>query len=101
MSLAKIMEEEARLVILRTLAEQPDQRLNSSLLQGDLAERWGINRSREWVHTQLGYLAHEVGAVTLAQMGTVWIASLTARGLDHAERRIVLPGVKRPSPPEV
>lgn len=101
MSLAKIMEEEARLVILRTLAEQPDQRLNSSLLQADLAERWGINRSRDWVHMQLGFLAHQVSAITLTEMGSVWIASLTARGLDHAERRVVLPGVKRPSPPEV
>lgn len=100
MSLAKIMEEEARLVILRTLAEQPDQRLNSSLLQADLAERWGINKSRDWVHMQLGHLAHELGAVTLTDMGTVRIAALTARGLDHVERRTVLPGVKRPSPPE-
>ncbi len=98
MSLAKIMEEEARLVILRTLAEQADRRLNSSLLQTDLADRWGINRSREWVHVQLGFLAHEVGAVTLTEVGTVRIAELTARGLDHVERRLVLPGVKRPSP---
>jgi len=100
MSLATIMEQEARLVVLRTLAEQPDQRLNSSLLQADLAERWGMNRSREWVHVQLGFLANDVSAVTLTQMGSVWIAALTARGLDHVERRTVLPGVKRPSPPE-
>ncbi|MGO8738613.1 VpaChn25_0724 family phage protein [Rhodoblastus sp.] len=100
MSLATIMEEEARLVILRTLAEQPDRRLNSSLLQTDLSDRWGINRSRDWVHMQLGFLAHEVGALRLTEMGSVWIAELSARGLDHAERRIVLPGVKRPSPPE-
>jgi glutaminase len=98
MSFAQIMEQEARLIMLRTLAEQPDQRLNSSLLQSELAERWGINRSRDWVHTQLGFLAHEVGAVTLVDAGTVRIASLTARGLDHVERRVVLPGVKRPSP---
>lgn len=98
MSLATIMEQEARLVILRTLAEQPDRRLNSSLLQADLATRWGISRSREWVHTQLGFLAHEVGAVSLTEVGSVWIAELTARGLDHVLRVVVLPGVKRPSP---
>lgn len=97
MSLAKIMEEEARLVILRTLSEQTDQRLNSSLLQADLAERWGINRSRDWVHMQIAFL-DQIGAVTSHEIGTVWIASLTARGLDHVERRQILPGVKRPSP---
>lgn len=99
MSFSKIIEEEARLVILRTLAEQSDQRLNSALLQADLAERWAINRGRDWVHMQLAALA-QIGAVTTAEMGSVWIAALTARGLDHVERRLVLPGVKRPSPPE-
>lgn len=96
----KIIEEESRLVILRTLAEQPDQRLNSSLLQADLAERWAINRTRDWVHLQIGHLA-DLGAVTVVTAGSVRIASLTQRGLDHVERRTVLPGVKKPSPPEV
>lgn len=100
MSLASIIELEARLVVLRTLSEQADSRLNSSLLRDDLAERWGINRTRDWLHAQLGFLA-DIGALTLADMGSVKIATLTARGLDHVERRIVLDGVKRPSPPEV
>jgi hypothetical protein len=100
MSLAKIIEEESRLVILRTLAEQPDQRLNSSLLQADLAERWAINRSRDWVHLQIGELSN-LGAVTVVAVGSVQIATLTQRGLDHVERRTLLPGVKKPSPPEV
>ncbi len=100
MSLAKIIEEEARLVILRTLAEQSDQRLNSSLLQADLAERWAINRSRDWVHLQLGELAN-LGALTLVDAGSVRIATLTQRGLDHVERRMLLPGVKKTSPPEL
>jgi hypothetical protein len=99
MSLTTIIEQEARLVILRTLAEQPDQRLNSSLLQSDLADRWAINRSRDWVHLQISALS-ELGGVTVLDMGSVRVASLTARGLDHVERRVVLPGVKRPSPPE-
>lgn len=100
MSLATIIEQEARLVVLRTLAEQSDLRLNSSLLRDDLAERWAINRTREWLHVQLAYLA-DIGAVTLTQVGSVRIATLTARGLDHVEHRVVLDGVKRPSPPEV
>jgi hypothetical protein len=99
-SLAKILEEEARLVILRCLAEQPDQRTNSSALRDELDVVWGINRSRDWLHVQFGHLA-EIGAIIVQDVATVKIATLTARGLDHVERRSVLPGVKRPSPPEV
>jgi len=99
MSFASRMEEEARLVILRVLSEQPDLRVNSSMLRDELDALWGINRTRDWLHVQLGWLA-EMGAITVQDVATVKIATLTARGLDHVERRIVLPGVKRPSPAE-
>ncbi len=100
MSLATIIEQEARLVVLRTLAEQPDRRLNSSLIRDDLAERWAINRSRDWLHVQLGWLA-EMGAVAIMDSGSVKIVTLMKRGLEHVEGATVIPGVKRPSPPEV
>ena len=96
MSLEQIMEQEARLVTLRMLAEQPDERLNSSLLRDQLAEGWGINRTREWLHTQLRFLA-DVGAVQLTDAKSVLIAQLTQRGRDHVERRLLLEGVKKPS----
>lgn len=99
MSLASIMEKEARLVVLRTLSEQPDRRLNSSLLRDDLADRWAINRSRDWLHVQIAYLA-DIGAVLVVDVGSVKIATITGRGLDHVEGRAILDGVKRPSPPE-
>jgi hypothetical protein len=97
--LSEIMEREARLVVLRMLAEQTDRRLNSSLLRDELAERWAINRTRDWLHVQLRFLS-DVGAAHLTEAGSVLIAEITQRGLDHVERRIVLDGVKRPSPPE-
>jgi len=100
MSFAAMIEEEARLIILRTLADQPDNRLNSSLLRDDLANRWAINKSRDWVHLQLDQLA-EMGAVKATRIETVVIAELTTRGLDHVERRTVIPGVKKPSPAAV
>jgi len=96
MSLELIMEREARLVVLRILAEQPDERLNSSLLEYQLREAWAINRTREWLHTQLRFLA-EIGALRVTEAGTVLIAELTRRGRDHVERRITLDGVKKPS----
>jgi hypothetical protein len=97
MSFTEIVERESRLVALKLLAEQPDRRLNSSLLREALADSWAINRSREWLHVQLRFL-NEIGAVTITEAGTVLIATLTDRGLDHVERRVVLDGVKRPSP---
>ncbi len=97
MSFTAIVEHEARLVILRMLSEQPDLRLNSSLIRDALAESWAINRSRDWVHKQLRALA-EIDAVAITEAGTVLIATLTGCGLDHVERRVVLDGVKRPSP---
>lgn len=91
-----LIEREARLVVLRMLAEQSDRRLNSAVMREALAEEWAINRSRDWLHVQLRDLA-EIGAVELEEAGSVLIVTLTDRGLDHVERRTVLAGVKRPS----
>ena len=98
MSFDRIIREEARLVILRALEEQPDGRLNSALLQTTL-ESYGITKSRDWVHDELNWLAG-MGAVALVSAGTVRVASLTAKGADHVGRRLVIEGVKRPSRPE-
>lgn len=99
MSMDRIIREEARLIVLRTLDGEPDRRLNSELLRLEL-ERWGITRSREWVHAELRHL-EQLGAVTVVEAGSVLIAALARRGEDHVGRRIVLDGVKRPSAPEV
>ncbi len=96
MSAADIQREHARLIMLRDLAEQPGNRWNSALLRDDLEERWAIARTREWVETELLWLA-QMGAVETTRMGSVLIVQLLQRGLDHVERRFVIEGVKRPS----
>lgn len=95
MSMDSIIREEARLIVLRALEEQPDGRLNSALLQRTL-EAYGITKSRDWLHDELRWLA-DIGAVTVVDAGTVRIATLTAKGQDHVQRRIIIEGVKRPS----
>lgn len=95
MSFAEDVREEARLIILRALAEEPDERLNSSLIVRAL-DRWNITRTRDWVHEELRWLA-DIGAVTVEPAGSVRLATLTKKGRDHVERRIVLDGVLRPS----
>lgn len=96
MSLERITREHARLIVLRTLYAEADGTLNSAMLQDVLAS-YGINKSREWLHEELRCLA-DIGAVQLVDMGTVRIARLCGKGADHVERRVVLEGVKRPSP---
>lgn len=93
----RILREDARLTILKALAEQPDGRLNSDLLRATL-EAFGIAKSRDWVHDELNHL-RELGALRLHEIGPERVAELTGKGLDHVQRRIVIEGVKRPSPP--
>lgn len=94
-----IIREHARLIILRELHEQTNYALNDSMLQ-QVLENYGIAKSRDWIREELNYLA-EVGAVSkIASAGSVVIASLLPKGVEHVERRLVIEGVKRPSPPE-
>ena len=88
---------DARLIILKALAAQTDERLHSGFLSEELI-RFGIDRPREWIHGELDWLA-EIGAVTLIKPGSVVVATLTEKGLRHLRRAIVIEGVKRPSRP--
>ena len=89
------MREEARLIILKALAEQVNESLNSSMIEPVLY-RFGINLERAWIHQQLDYLA-TMGAVTLTSAGSVRIATLTNLGQRHLDRHEAIEGVKRPS----
>jgi repressor of nif and glnA expression len=88
---------DARLIILKALAAQTDERLHSGYLAEELL-RFGIDRPREWIHGELDWLA-EMGAVTLTKPGSVVVATLTEKGARHLRRAIVIEGVKRPSRP--
>lgn len=92
---AKIMREEARLIILRALAEQTNESLNSSMLEPVLM-RFGINQERAWIHQQIEYL-HTMDAVSVVEAGSVKIATLTDFGRRHIDRHVAIEGVKRPS----
>lgn len=87
--------EDGRLIILKELTAQVDGRLNEVSIQRVL-DAFAIKRSREWVRTQLRKLA-ELGAVRIAEAGTVMIAQIRSLGRNHVERREVIEGVSRPS----
>lgn len=95
MSYEEFREKDARLVILRELANENDGRMNEVTLT-QVLDLFGHRRSRDWVRTQLRKL-EELGAVKLTEAGTVLIAKLSVAGLDHVERRAVIEGVARPS----
>lgn len=92
-----LIREDARLIILKALAGQVDERLHSGYLPDVLSE-FGIDRPRTWIHGELDWLA-EMGAVTLIKPGSVVVATLTEKGHRHLQRAIVIEGIKRPSRP--
>ena len=96
MNYEDFMKRDARLTILKELHSQTSGALNENILLAVL-DAFGHRRSREWVRTQLQALA-ELGAITIKPAGSVLIASITADGIDHVERRIVIDGIARPSP---
>lgn len=91
-----IIREEARLIVLRALAAEPRYSSSETLLQAEL-ETFGIARSRAWLREEMRRL-EELGAVTVTEAGSVLIATLSEKGRDHVERRVVIEGVKRPGP---
>ena len=94
---AQLQREEARLIILKELAEQKNESLSSSMMEPALT-KFAIYQDRPWIHQQLGYLEN-MGAITLVDAGTVKIASLTEAGHRHLRRQVFIEGVKRPSTP--
>lgn len=92
-----LIREDARLIMLKALSEQVDERLHSGYLVEELL-RFGIDRSREWVHGELDWMA-DMGAVKLLKPGSVVVAILTEKGARHLRRAIVIEGIKRPSRP--
>lgn len=88
------MTADARLMILRELAQQVGARCNEAVLQYVL-DVAGISRPRDWVRTQLRWL-EQAGAVQLAEAGSVLVVTLRGFGRDHVERRAQIEGVSTP-----
>ncbi len=91
----RMQQEEARLIILKELAIQPNESLSSSMMEPAL-NRFAIWRERPWIHLQLDHMAL-VGAIVLVSAGSVRIATLTAAGKRHLARQEFLEGIKVPS----
>ncbi|MCO5082639.1 MAG: hypothetical protein M9955_13410 [Rhizobiaceae bacterium] len=97
MNMDTMIREQARLIIMKALAEQPDETLNSDILE-PLLRTFGIRKPRSWVHEEMAYLA-EHGAAVVVAAGSVHVATLTDKGQRHLQREIAIEGIKRPSRP--
>lgn len=96
MNYARFVEQDRRLCLLRTLHDAPGYRTNSSVLETALDE-YALACSRDVIHTELTFLA-EQGLVTVEDVKTVKVATLTSRGADVATGRVKVDGIKRPGP---
>ncbi len=85
-----------RLVILRALAEDLGYSHNDSIIYS-VVRKFGHNTSRDTVRTQLAWL-REQGLVTIEEIGEIYVATITQRGLDVSTGAATVPGVNRPSP---
>jgi len=94
MAYADLLRADIRLVILRSLAELPAYRGNSSVLN-TILDSYGHGVSRDNTKTELRWL-QEQGLVTIDEAGAVLVATLTERGEDVAKGRARVDGVKRP-----
>jgi hypothetical protein len=92
-----LVSQSRRSCILRGLAEANGYRGNESLLH-ELVDVYGFACSRDMVRTELAWLERE-RLVTLEVLpGGLQVATLSERGLDVAEGRDTVEGVKRPRP---
>ena len=96
MTYQDLVTEDQRLAVLRLLAEDAGYSHNDSVLQTAL-DAIGHAISRDAVRTLLAWL-DEQGLVTVEAIESIRVATLSRRGLDVAQGRAVVPGVKRPAP---
>ncbi|MBI3445625.1 MAG: ArsR family transcriptional regulator [Magnetospirillum sp.] len=94
-----IIRASARLALLRYLHDDPDYCQNISVL-GDLLTAIGFDMSRAELETMATWLS-ERDLVVLDKTGPVAMVRLTERGAGVVAGRVVVEGVKRPSPTDI
>ncbi|WP_304635526.1 VpaChn25_0724 family phage protein [Pseudoalteromonas sp.] len=97
MALQQVQAEHQRISILIALNESADYGANTSML-ADVLARFALGCSRDQLKTLLNWLEQN-GYVKVERLtDNTWIARITAEGIDVAEGRSTVPGIKRPAP---
>ena len=92
MTMRNLLDEDQRLVLLRSLDDCGGD-ANESVLQ-DCLDLYRHRISRDAIRTHLAWL-EEQGLVTVEDLAGCHVASLTGRGHDAVDGRITVPGVKK------
>lgn len=96
MSYQALLREHRRLTILLHLSEVGGHTSNASLLT-DVCNGCGVGSTRDQVSTEIQWLA-EQGLCTFTKTDDFVVATATTRGVEVAQGRVVVEGVKRPRP---
>lgn len=92
--MSEIMSEHRRCAILRHLAEASGHVSNISIL-ADVCTGLGVSTSRDQCQTEAHWLSEQ--GLVLITAGD-FVIEATARGIDVAQGRARVPGIKRPTP---
>ena len=95
MTFAELKQSDMRIVMLRSIKDD-GYSLNESILQSVL-EMYGHSVTRDQVRTQMRWL-EEQGLLTIEDIAGTLVGQLTGRGVDVADGRARVDGVKRPRP---
>lgn len=91
------LTQHLRLCLLRLLLEAPSNEANNSILT-DSVGLYGLAVSRDQVNTALAWLAEQQLIQLETVSSTITVARLRNRGVDVAEGKATVPGVKRRLP---
>jgi Fe2+ or Zn2+ uptake regulation protein len=97
MSFFTAIVEDRRLSLLLVLQQTPGYSTNAFLLRDAVDQIYGHSASLDQVKNDIAWLA-EQGLVESRSTGDVVLAKLTARGVDVADGRATVHGVKKPMP---
>ena len=86
-----------RLLILQTLAKQPQYVANQEVVIKELRSQ-GYALSRDMLHIELSWLESNADAVINKIVGGVYISTITNDGHEISEGIAIVPGVAQPSP---
>lgn len=96
MKASNIIIEDQRLLILKSLLDSHHYSQNEEVLLV-LLEQYGHFPSHELLRLNLCFL-EEKGLLVLSMLDELLVAKLTRQGVDVAQGRTIVEGVKRPRP---
>lgn len=94
MSYREMIEAEQRLLLLRTLLDDPDRSANERILRRALAT-YGHALGEDAGRRVVQWLA-DAGCVKVEDLSGLWVVTLTTRGAEVVRAETTVPGIAHP-----